>query len=164
MPFVNGQPEEQHMTTTPDTIDHNTLARLVEAGAVRGADVIGQSGGWEVVIKYGMTERALAARRGAVRIFKKFETLVGYLKGLGIAEYRVNAANFDPSALKSHQARPDAAARMKRAHDAAAYDTWFRAQVQESLDDLRPSIPHEEVLAEWHTERAELLRDAGKPG
>ena len=30
------------MATTHDTIDQNTLARLVKAGAVRGASIIGQ--------------------------------------------------------------------------------------------------------------------------
>lgn len=139
------------MAITPETIDHNTLAHLVEAGAVRGADVIGQPEGWSVVIKYGVTERALAARRGAVRNFKKFETLVSYLKGIGIAEYRVNAANFDPVALRVHASRPDSSARLKRAHDAAAYDKWFRQQVQASLDDPRPSIPHDQVMAATRT-------------
>ncbi len=152
------------MASTLDTIDHATLTHLVEAGAVRGADVIGQSGGWNVIIKYGMTERALAARRGAVRSFRKFETLVNYLKGLGISEYRVNAANFDPAALKAHATRPDATERMKAAHEAAAYDKWFRAQVQEAMDDPRPNIPHDEVAADWAVERAELLQRAGKGG
>ena len=137
------------MAVTRDTIDHSTLTHLVEAGVVCGADVIGQPGGWGVMIKYGMSERALAAQRGAVRIFKKFETLVGYLKEIGIAEYRVNAANFDPAALKAHITRPDAAERMRHAHKSADYDKWFRAQVQEALDDPRPSIPHEQVKAEW---------------
>lgn len=31
---------------------------------------------------------------------------------------------------------------------AASYDRWFRAEVQMSLDDPRPSIPHEQVMAE----------------
>lgn len=31
---------------------------------------------------------------------------------------------------------------------AASYDRWFRAQVQASLDDSRPSIPHDQVMAE----------------
>lgn len=31
---------------------------------------------------------------------------------------------------------------------AASYDRWFRAQVQASLNDPRPSIPHDEVMAE----------------
>jgi hypothetical protein len=132
------------MAITPETIDHNTLAHLVEAGVVRGADVIGQPGGWGVVIKYGMTERALAARRGAVRSFKKFETLV--LKGIGIAEYRVNAVNYDPVALKTRTVRPDSSSRLKAAHDAAAYDKFYREGVQAALDDPRPSIPHDEVM------------------
>lgn len=134
------------MAITPETIDHNTLAHLVEAGAIRGADVIGQPGGWGVVIKYGMTERALAARRGAVRSFKKFETLVGYLKGIGIAEYRVDAVNYDPVALKTRTVRPDSSSRLKAAHDAAAYDKFYREGVQAALDDPRPSIPHDEVM------------------
>lgn len=32
--------------------------------------------------------------------------------------------------------------------EAASYDRWFRAQVQESIDDPRPSIPHDQVMAE----------------
>ncbi|WP_095120403.1 antitoxin [Pseudomonas sp. Irchel s3f10] len=31
---------------------------------------------------------------------------------------------------------------------AASYDRWFRAEVQKSLDDPRPNIPHEQVMAE----------------
>ncbi|HLD66986.1 MAG TPA: antitoxin [Pseudomonas sp.] len=31
---------------------------------------------------------------------------------------------------------------------AASYDRWFRARVQASLDDPRPSIPHDQVMAE----------------
>ena len=50
------------MATTPDTIDHATLARLAEAeaeaDAVRGADAIGCAEGWGVVVRYGMTQRA----------------------------------------------------------------------------------------------------------
>ena len=31
--------------------------------------------------------------------------------------------------------------------EANSYDRWFRARVQASLDDPRPSIPHDEVVA-----------------
>lgn len=31
---------------------------------------------------------------------------------------------------------------------AASYDRWFRRKVQESLDDPRPGIPHDQVMAE----------------
>ena len=148
------------MSITPDTIDHNTLTHLVEAGVVRGADVIGQPGGWAIVIKYGMTERALAARRGTLRTFKKFETLVGYLKGIGIAEYRVDAANFDPVALKAQTSRPDSASRLKSAHQAAAYDKWFRDQVDEAIKEADDPntvwVSNEVVKADMAAQRKEL--------
>ena len=34
------------------------------------------------------------------------------------------------------------------AEDAAAYDRWFGEQVHAALDDPRPSIPHDQVMAE----------------
>jgi hypothetical protein len=41
------------------------------------------------------------------------------------------------------------------AEEAAAYDSWFRAQVQASIDDPRPGIPHDQVMADM---RAMLAR------
>lgn len=118
------------MATTGNTIDHITLQRLIEAGAVQSAEVVGQPGGWGILVKYGMVEQALAARRGAVRIFSRFETLVNYLKNIGISQFNVNASNYDPA---EKRARPDSAERMKRTFDAADHDKWFREQVEEGI-------------------------------
>ena len=35
--------------------------------------------------------------------------------------------------------------------DPDAYDAWFRAKVQEALDDPRPAIPHQQVMSETQT-------------
>lgn len=60
-----------------ETIDHTTLHRLVEAGAVRAAHVVGTSGGWALTVKFGLNERPLAAQRSRqIRLFKKLETVV----------------------------------------------------------------------------------------
>lgn len=136
------------MAVTAETIDHVTLERLVEAGAVRGADVIGHPGGWGVVVKYGMTERALAARRGAVRTFRKFETLVSYLKSVGISQYQVNAANFDPVSLKATRTRPDSAARMRSAFEAQAHTEWMQQKAAASLADPAANLTHEHVMSD----------------
>jgi hypothetical protein len=145
------------MAITLDTIDHVTLSRLVEANAVSGASIIGQPGGWGIVIKYGMTERALAAKRGSIRIFRKFETLVSYLKAIGVVKYQVDATGFDPAALKSTRRSEVASARMTAAHDAAAYDKWFCEQVDQAqieADDPNTQwIPHEVVKAEMAAQR-----------
>lgn len=42
--------------------------------------------------------------------------------------------------------------------DPAAYDKWFRAKVQEALDDPRPDYSDEEVEAYFAEKRAETLR------
>lgn len=134
---------------TTETIDHTTLSRLAEAGAVRSAHIVGQNGGWGVLVKCGMTERALAAQRShQVRVFRKFETLVNYLKGVGIAHFDVDAVNYDAASLKNTRNRPDRAEAMKSAHKAAAYDKWLKAEVQEAIDDTSPTIPHNEVMKE----------------
>jgi len=42
--------------------------------------------------------------------------------------------------------------------DAATHDAWFRAKVQEALDDTRPTIPHDEVEAHFKARRARTLK------
>lgn len=131
---------------TTETIDHTTLTKLAEAGVVRSAHVVGQAGGWGILVRYGMTERALAAQRShQVRIFRKLETLVDYLKGIGIPRFDVDAVNYDPDSVTVHK-RPDRAAAMKSAHEAAAYTKWLKAEVQEAIDDTSPTVPHDEAM------------------
>jgi hypothetical protein len=150
------------------TIDHGTLRRLIDAGAQVGVDVIGSEEGWGVVIHYGSASQTLAATRGRPRTFKQFETLAGYLKEFGITEYRVDSAGFDVGATA--RSAPDqrsrtASDRMKRAHQAAAYDAWFRQEVQASLDDPRPSLGDDQAREQMQTRRDALLRkSAGKAG
>ncbi|MGL6109552.1 MAG: hypothetical protein ACRC2B_05565 [Rubrivivax sp.] len=150
---------------TPDkTIDHGSLRRLVDAGAPVGAEVVGGAGGWGVVINYGRASQTLAASRGTPRTWRQFETLACYLKQLGIVEYRVNTAQFEPGA---GLAKPDdkrsatASERMKRAHQAAAHDTWFREQVQASIDDPRPSVDGAVAKKKFASKRAALAKRTG---
>lgn len=146
---------------TSDTIDHQTLLRLVEAGAVHGATVIGQPGGWRVVVQYGTTERAIAAKRGPLRVWRRFETLAGYLKDMGLYRYQVDAVNYAPeSSREPASKRPDASERLRRAHEAAAYDEWFRDQIEASRNDTRPWISNDDMKAEFAQRRAALRAKA----
>ncbi len=43
--------------------------------------------------------------------------------------------------------------------DADVYDAWFRAKVQEALDDINPAIPHGQVM-----EDAQALIDKKRRG
>ncbi|KMZ13621.1 Prevent host death protein, Phd antitoxin [Candidatus Burkholderia humilis] len=138
-----------------ETIDQKILSQLVEAGAVRSAHVVGHGNGWTIAARYGLTERFLSAKRGDVRVFRKLETLVGFLRDMGISRFEVDAADFDPESIE-RTTRPDRSATLKAAHEAAA----FRAQVQQGLDDPRPRIPNEQVKADFAARCAALRKSA----
>lgn len=129
-----------------ETIDHATLIKLAEAGVVRSAHIVGENGGWGVVVRYGTSERTLAAQRShQARIFRKLETLVVYLKGVGIPCFEVDALNYEPGSVTGTK-RPDRAVAMKDAHEAASYAKWLRAEIQEAIDDPSPGVPHDEAM------------------
>jgi DNA-damage-inducible protein J len=44
--------------------------------------------------------------------------------------------------------------------DPVAHDAWFRAKVQEALEDPRPAIAHDEVEAHFAKRREAALRKA----
>ena len=144
-----------------ETIDHGTLSKLAEAGLVQSALVVGRDGGWGILVKYGASERVLATQRShQVRIFRKLETLVEYLKGLGIPRFEVDAANYDPKVVASNgNTRPDRSVAMKDAHAAAAYTKWLKAEIQEAIDDTSPTVPHQEAMRQIRA----AIRSANKP-
>ena len=136
------------MTTL--TIDTAMARRMVEACAIRGASIIGQPGGWSVMLKMGMTEKPLGTQRtDKPRTWRSLDTCMAYLRSeLNIVRVdSLDASNYSNSDI-TRRPRLDAAERMKRAHEAAAYDAWFREQVQAAIDDPRPSIPHDQVMGD----------------
>lgn len=146
----------------PETIDHATLTKLVQSGGLRAAQAVGRPGGWGVLVKDGKLERPLAAVRSRqARIFKKLETLVAYLKDIGVSRFEVDVADYD-SAVPEASRRPDRAAAMRQAHEAVAHDAWFRAQVRQGMkeadDPAAVWLPHATVKKDMQRQRAALER------
>ncbi len=48
--------------------------------------------------------------------------------------------------------------------DPAAHDAWFRAKVQQALDDPRPAVPHDDVESHFAKRRAAAVRRAAGKG
>jgi hypothetical protein len=147
-------------------IDHASLAQLAEAGSLTETHVVGQEGGWAVVVKYGSHERILSAQRGrSARVFRKMDTLVSYLKEIGISKFDVDAAGHDAGAGAPH-ARPDRAEALRSAHQAAAHDKWFRAQVHLALDEAESGdvewVPHDAATQSWAIKREALAAKSGR--
>ncbi len=146
------------MTAALSTLDHSTLGQLVAANAIRGANIVGEPGGWGVVIRHGRLRQRLAATRSKeARVFKRFETLVSYLRDMGISRFDVDASEFDAAASR-RSTRPDTSATMKQAHAALAHDKWVRAQVAQALNEAREPTTawasNDEVMAESAKRRA----------
>jgi hypothetical protein len=130
---------------TTETIDHSTLVKLAESGKINTAHIFAKQGGWAVQVQHGSQKHSLTAQRSQqIRLFKRLETLVIYLQGVGINHFDVDTSSYDPLQVKTYS-RPDRSEAMKQAHEAAAYEEWFKKQVQASIDDPRPSVSDEEA-------------------
>lgn len=136
------------------TIDTATARRMAEAGTIRGVSIVGQPGGWSVMLKTGTHEKPLGSQKqDKPRTWRSLDTLTEYLrKDLSIVRIDGIDATHHSSADIHRPGRPDAAARMKRAHEAAAHDAWFRAEVEAGLkeadDPATQWVPHAEVMAD----------------
>lgn len=148
---------------TAKTIDTPNARRLVEAAAIRGAAIVGQPGGWSVMLKIGKTEIPLGTQRtDKPRTWSSLDTCMQYLREeLHIVRVDgIDASNYSAASVHRKR-RPDRSEALKRAHEAHAYTEWLAKEVQEAIDDPRPSIPHAEVMADWELKRAALGKKAG---
>jgi len=141
------------MPASTPTIKTETLRELIAAGSVRSATVLGQRGGFAVLIRAGVQERILATKHGDIKIFSRLDTAANQLRAMGLAEFAVNVTNFEPGRLRP--ARPDRASALTRAHAVAAHDTWFRAEVQKTLDRIAQGegeyIEHDALFRDLET-------------
>jgi hypothetical protein len=144
----------RHAPVPTRNLDHANLSRHAQAGHILAAHIVGQPGGWAIQVNIANQEHVLTAQRsGDVRLFKKLETLVSYLQDLGIDSFEVDSSAYDPRQLTTYQ-RPDRTQALKRAHEAAAYEAWFRDQVEASLNDTSPVVEDEEVRKLFAARRA----------
>lgn len=147
---------------TKNTIDTAIAKRLVEASAISGASIVGQSGGWSVMLKVGMQEKALGVQRSdKPRLWKSLDRCVDYLKNeLQIAHIdMLDATEFSPAPMAG-SSKNNASERMRNAHEAAAYDKWLRAQVGQAIEEADdPStewVSHEVIKDDMAKQRAAL--------
>jgi hypothetical protein len=120
-----------------NTVDTGMAKRLAEAMAIRGASIIGQPGGWSVMLKLGTTEKALGAQRtDKPRTWRSLDRCVDYLKTeLHLTRFDLLDATGHGDVELAGKSRNDTSERMRQTHQAAAYDKWFRAQVERGLKE-----------------------------
>lgn len=147
------------------TIATAMAKQMVGAEAINGATIIGQPGGWSVMLKLGQIEKPLGAQRtDKPRLWRSLDRCVEYLKKeLNIARFQLlDATNHSALDSLGGKGRADAAARLRNAHEAAAHDKWFRQQVAQGLAEAdNPTtrwVSNESANANWIKKRAALTK------
>lgn len=113
------------MTTT---VKLATARELVQAGSVRRATLLGQRGGYAIVLRVGTAERVLATKSAVPRLFAQLDRAARLLRDeLGIARFEVDAAGYERGELVR---RPDRAAALRRQAEDAAYATFLRERAE----------------------------------
>ncbi|RWI14082.1 hypothetical protein [Mesorhizobium sp.] len=152
----------------PDIIDGKAVKSLVDAQAIQGAVVLGQPGGWAVLVRYGAMERAISAQRARrPRLWRNLNTAAAFVREeLGVPRFEVDTADYDPDAVE--RKRPDQAERLRRQREAAEHDAWFRSEVGKTLDGIAAGtvglVSDEDHRKRWQKKRTEMLARAGQAG
>lgn len=134
------------------------LRATTGAGGVTSVTLKGQGGGFfvEIATRSGQNAFLVKARSTEPRRFGNPTSALIMLRNLGITVVQLDATNWNPGQKDMTRSREDRAVAMREAHEAAAYNQWLAAEIQASTDDPRPSIPHDEVMAEMDADIAAL--------
>jgi hypothetical protein len=110
------------------TVKLATARELAQTGSVRQASLLGQHGGYAIVLRVGMSDRVLATKSGAPRLFAQLDRAARLLRDeLGIARFAVDAANYAPGNVVR---RPDRAAALLQQTEDAAYAAFLRERTE----------------------------------
>ncbi|MBV6796060.1 hypothetical protein [Xanthomonas euvesicatoria] len=92
--------------TSPISI--TTLATLASAGVLRTVQLVGQVGGYSVMVRVGQTEKQLTGQRGEPRVFASLDTAAAQLLALGVTVLEVLPANYVRAPKVYRRGRPAA--------------------------------------------------------
>lgn len=134
------------------------LRATARAGGVKGVTLKGQGGGFFVEIATSSGQDAFLAKSRTTEPcrFGNPASAMVVLREVGIAVAQIDTTNWIPEQKDMTRSRQGRSAAMREAHEAVAYNQWLAAEIQASIDDPRPSIPHDEVMAEMNADIAAL--------
>jgi hypothetical protein len=140
------------------TMTLEQLRATVSAGGVVGVTLKGQGSGFfmEIATRSGQDAFLVKARSTEPRRFGSPNSALIVLRDIGIAVAQLDATNWNPDQKEVTQSRESRAQAMREAHEAAAYNNWLASEIQASIDDRRPNLKHDEVMAEMDTDIAAL--------
>lgn len=142
------------------------LRAAANAGGVKGITLRGQGGTFLVEIATrGGTGAVLAkARSTEPRRFGNPTSALIVLRDVGITTAQLDASDWNPDQKDMTRSRQSRAGALREAHQAAAYNQRLAAEIQASIDDPRPSLPHDAVMTRMDARIARHKAAAAKRG
>ena len=140
------------------TMTLEQLRATVSAGGVTGATLKGEGGGFivEVATRSGQDAILVKSRTTEPRRFGNPASAMILLRDAGITVAQLDATHWNPQQKDMSRSRQNRAEALRAAHEAAAYNQWLSGEIQAALDDPRPNIPFDEVMAEMDADIAAL--------
>jgi len=133
-------------------IDHNEFLELVSSGEVEEIIARGAEGAWAVTVMHHHKVYALTAVRSkGLRRFARVDSVLAYLKDMGVLEFRVDILGAEDAQGRARQ-RPDLAEAMRETHASAAEHRHWLEEAREARDG-QPTIPGDEVEARMAARR-----------
>ena len=138
-----------------ETINHNALTHLIDAGAIESAVASAEGDIWRLTILSGETQKIVMAKNsGKPRVWRKLDTLAKYLQKLGLNKFEIDVTHYN--AEEKSLRRPDSAATLKKTHEA------HKSQSVEAL--IKSKTPEKKesaavIRARWEERRARILAE-----
>lgn len=142
------------------------LRAAAAAGGVAGVTLKGQGGAFtlRIATRSGQDAVLSKARSTEPRRFGNPASAMILLREVGIVVAQLDATDWNPDEKDMSRSRASQADAMRTAHQAAAHNRWLAAEIQESLNDSRPSIPHDEVMDAMDAQIDAIETERTKPG
>ncbi len=141
------------------------------SGGLRSVGITASGGLFFITAEPRTGDRiTLATTRGKqMRGFREAGKAIAVLHAIGARKVEVDISDWSPEQeAEGVRRRPDTAERQRRAHEAAAHDSWFRAEVEQSLREADAPdavwVSQDEVRQESAARRAAWLTRVGAGG
>ena len=141
------------------------LRAATHAGGVAGVTLKGLGGAFlvEIATRSGAAALLAKARSNEPRRFGNPLAALNVLRDIGITVGQFDASAWNPDEKDETPGNRGRAEALRKAHQAAAYNQWLAAEVQDAIDDPRPNLSHEDVMAEMEADIAALTGSSAKP-
>jgi hypothetical protein len=136
------------------------LRTVSEAGGVSSVTLKGQGGDFHVKIdtRNGSVAVLAKARSSEPRRFGNPATALNVLRDVGITVGQFDASEWNPAEREPVERSSDKRAQaLRKAHEAAAYNEWLAAEIQEAIDDPRTNLQHDDAMAKMDADIAALM-------